>query len=498
MRITAAFSIVIASCLLAPPHVAADVTKPSRSTIESQYREVATRIIDATMQQNGAWKKMEGLCDGVGHRISGSPELDKAVEWALATMRSDGHENVHPEKAMIPKWTRGDEWAKLVEPRISDLHMLGLGMSVGTPTGGVTGRVVIVQDEDAFDKAAGQMRGAIVLFNNPMPQWTHEKGACYGHTVRFRGKGPRMAAEKGAVACLVRSVTARSLRSPHTGATHFHEDGLSIPGAAITTEDADMLQRMVDAGEAPVVTLKMDARYHGMVPGANVIGELRGSERPDEVVVISGHLDAWDVGQGAHDDGGGCVAAMEAISVLRRLGLRPRRTIRVVLWTNEENGVFGAKQYVIDHKDELAKHVAAIESDSGTFTPVGMSVQHDDKSRQAAMANRMTEILALLEPIGPMKATEGWSGADVGLMRSAGVPLLGQNVHGATYFDYHHTHADTLDKVDPKDLSQCVASMAVVSYIIADMPGRLDDLPELTPTNIHSTRGDIKSAPHHR
>ncbi|HPF40414.1 MAG TPA: M20/M25/M40 family metallo-hydrolase [Phycisphaerae bacterium] len=484
-------------CVILSLGTAIAAAEDTSGSIDARYRETARRIIDATMRENDAWKKMEGLCDGIGHRLSGSPELERAVEWAIETMRRDGQENVRAEKAMIPKWTRGSEWAKLVAPRDESMHMLGLGMSVGTPPEGVTGEVIVVQDEASFDKVADRLRGAIVLFNNPMPKWTEEGGSHYGQCVRFRGKGPDMAAEKGAIACLVRSVTARSLRSPHTGATHHDEAHSSIPGAAISTEDADMLQRLYDSGEKPVVTLKMDAKYHGLVPGANVVGELRGSERPDEVVVISGHLDSWDVGQGAHDDGGGCVAAMEAINVLRRLGLRPRRTIRVVLWTNEENGLAGARQYVEDHQDELARHVGAIESDAGTFRPVGLSVQHKDKDRQAAGAERVKEILSLLDSIGPMKATQGWSGADIGRMRDAGVPLMGVMVYGEKYFDYHHTHADTLDKIDPTELSQNVAMMAVVSYVLADMPGRLDDLPAVQPTNMHSLQGGMKAAPLH-
>ncbi|MCA9254369.1 MAG: hypothetical protein KDA33_01975, partial [Phycisphaerales bacterium] len=292
-----AFSIISVCLFLSPgASIAAAETKPG--AIDSKYRDTARRIIDATMRQNDAWKKMEGLCDGIGHRLSGTPELERAVEWALETMRRDGQENVRAEKVMIPRWTRGDEWARLVAPRDETMHMLGLGMSVGTPPEGVTGEVIVVQDEASFDKVADRLKGAIVLFNNPMPKWTEEGGSHYGQCVRFRGKGPDMAAEKGAIACLVRSVTARSLRSPHTGATHHDEAHSSIPGAAISTEDADMLQRLYDSGAKPVVTLKMDAKYHGLVPGANVVAELRGSALPEEVVVISGHLDSWDVGQG--------------------------------------------------------------------------------------------------------------------------------------------------------------------------------------------------------
>jgi carboxypeptidase Q len=214
----------------------------------------------------------------------------------------------------------------------------------------------------------------------------------------------------------------------------------------------------------------MGARDEGMVQSANVVAELRGRERPEEIVVISGHFDSWDAGQGAHDDAGGCVMAMEAINVLRRLKMTPRRTIRVVLWTNEENGLTGAKQYVEDHATELAQHVAAIESDSGVFQPQGFSIDCRDAEKLARAEAQMNDILELLRSVGDMRIRSGWSGADVGQMKPADVVLMGLDVEGSRYFDYHHSHADTLDKVNPADLSRCVATMAVVAYVLADMP----------------------------
>jgi carboxypeptidase Q len=361
----------------------------------------------------------------------------------------------------------------MIEPRRLPIAMLGLGGSVGTPPKGITAPVVVVRDEEELDALGAAAEGKIVLFNNPMPPYDPEKGAGYGRTVRFRGKGPRLAAQKGAVACLVRSVTAHSLRSPHTGATNYRDATVKIPAAAISTEDAEMFSRLTARGKRVVVTLQMEARTEGKVPSANVIAELRGSTMPDEIVVVGGHFDSWDVGQGAHDDGGGCVAAMEAINVLRRLGMIPRRTIRVVLFTNEENGLAGGRRYAADHADELANHVAAIESDSGVFRPLGFGVGHADKDKQAVAVRQLEDILSLLEPVGATQARSGGGGADISPMGPAGVPLLGLRVVGSKYFDYHHTHADTLDKVDPVEFSQCVASLAVVSYVLADMPGRL-------------------------
>jgi carboxypeptidase Q len=275
------------------------------------------------------------------------------------------------------------------------------------------------------------------------------------------------------VAVLVRSVTAYSLYTPHTGALRYDPAVPKIPAAAITVEDAELIARLVKAEQPVTVHLRLSGKTLEDTASANVVGELRGSTNPEEVVVIGGHLDSWDVGHGAHDDGGGCVVAMEAITVLRKLNLIPRRTIRVVLWTNEENGLRGAKAYVEKHKEELANHVAAIESDGGVFHPTGFSVECNDPLCERAASEQLKDIIRVLEPLGPMDIEVGYSGADVGPMRDAGVVLMGHRVEGATYFHLHHSAADTIDKVDPTELSKNVAAMAVMAYVIADMPERL-------------------------
>jgi len=438
-----------------------------------QYRPAANRIINAVRAGNGAYDKLEQLCDGVGHRLSGSPQLDQAIDWAVQTMRADGHENVRKEHAMVPRWVRGRESLLMTEPRAMDLAMLGLGGSVGTPPEGLTAEVIVVRDEKELASLGRRVSGKIVLFNNIMPAYDPREGSGYGSAVKYRLAGAAFAARHGAVACLVRSVTATSLRSPHTGAMSYEHAERKVPAAAVATEDAAMIARMIARGQRVVVTLKMEARSEGEASSANVVAELRGRERSDEIVVISGHLDSWDVGQGAHDDGSGCVMAMEALTAIRRLGLTPRRTIRVVLWTNEENGVAGARQYVKDHAAELPLHAAAIEADSGGFRPTGFSFQFDDKRREAIAQRQLEEIASLLAPLGATQMRAGGSGADVGRMRPAGVPLLGLNVDGSRYFDYHHSQADTLDKVNPTDLTESTAAMAVMAYVLADMPGRL-------------------------
>ena len=454
---------------------ARQVNGEASSSIADQYREAAERIIEATLADNAGYTKLQELCDGIGHRLSGSPQLDQAIHWAADAMRKDGQDNVRIEKVMVPHWVRGDESLTMIQPRRASIAMLGLGGSVGTPTEGITAQVVVVADEEELEALGDGAHGKIVLFNNPMPEYDSQRGSGYGRTVRFRSNGARLASQQGAVACLVRSVTAHSLRSPHTGAMRYGNAAIKIPAAAVSTEDAAMMARLQARGVPVVVVLKMDAQTLDPVPSGNVIGELRGSTNPEEIVVIGGHIDSWDVGQGAHDDGTGCVMAMEAINVLRRLNMIPRRTIRVVLWTNEENGLAGARQYAKDHADELANHVAAIESDSGGFRPTGYSIQCADELKQATAVQQMRDIASLLVSLGADDVQTGHAGADVGPMKDAGVVLMGHEVEGSKYFNYHHSHADTVDKVDPEDFSRNIAVMATVAYILADMPQRIGE-----------------------
>lgn len=450
-------------------------TTPTTTSLADRYRDKAQKILDTALAGNDTYRKLEELCLTIGHRLSGSPQLEKAIDWAVASMKKDGQENVRREKVMVPKWVRNHEWATMVEPREEHLVMLGLGGSIATPPEGITAPVVVVSGQEELEKLGDAVKGKIVLFNNVMPPYNPETGSGYGTAVQYRGKGAILAAKQGAVASLVRSVTAKSLRTPHTGAMRYEEGITKIPHAAVTVEDAEMIARLYAQKFPVVVKLHMEAKTHPDSESANVVGELRGSTNPDEVVVIGGHIDSWDVGHGAHDDGGGCVMAMEAINVLRKLNMIPRRTIRVVLFTNEENGLAGGKAYAKDHAAELPKHAAAIEADSGVFRPTGYSAECQDKDRESRAAEQLAEIVSLLNAIGPMKATTGRSGADISPMKESGVMLLGHNVEGSTYFDYHHTPADTIDKIDPRLLSENVAAMAVTAFILADMPERLGD-----------------------
>jgi carboxypeptidase Q len=434
---------------------AQDPIPPSR--IPEAYRADADRLIDAALADSAAWDRLAELVDGFGHRLSGSESLERAIDWILAEMEADGLENVRGEPVMVPKWVRGEESVRLVEPREAELAMLGLGGSVATPDGGITAEVLVVSSFEELDERAAEARGKIVLFDVPFTS--------YGQTVRYRTDGAVAAARAGAVASLIRSVASYSMNSPHTGMMLYQDGVERIPHAAITVEDAMMLHRMQDRGERIVVRLEMDARSEGDVPSRNVVAELRGSELPDEVVVLGGHIDSWDVGQGAMDDAGGSVAAWEAVRLMKALGLRPRRTVRVVLWTNEENGLRGGNAYRDAHEDDLDDHVLAIESDSGVFDPIGFGFTGSDAAFEIVSA-----VGRLLQRIDAGEITRGGGGADIGPIMREGVPGMGLRVDGERYFWYHHSEADTLDKLDAREVALCTAALAVMAYVVADLP----------------------------
>ncbi|MGI9108059.1 MAG: M28 family metallopeptidase [Pyrinomonadaceae bacterium] len=434
---------------------------PPRLKIED-YRARAARIIGAALTSDRAYRRLAHLTDSIGHRLSGSNNLERAIAWALAEMKSDGLDNVRAERVLVPHWVRGAESLELTGPVTRPLSMLGLGNSVGTPPEGITAEAVVVGSFDELDALGEKVRGQIVVYNVPF--------TTYGATVQYRGAGASRAARHGAVAALVRSVTPVSLQTPHTGAMNYDAAQPKIPTAAITIEGAELLQRMHERGERPVLRLKMEAKFLPDAESANVVAELKGSEKPDEIVLISGHFDSWDVGQGAHDDGGGCIIAWEAVRLLKDLGLRPRRTIRVVLYTNEENGLRGGNAYRDAHRAELSKHILAIESDSGIYQPLGFGLASAAPRQVRA---DLEEIAKLLAGIRANRIAPDGGGADIGPIMREGVAGMSLDVNGAHYFDIHHTQADTLDKIDPQNLALCVAAMAVMTYTVADMPQTL-------------------------
>lgn len=432
---------------------------PAPTVSIDNYRATAGRIIGAALVSDHAYKRLAHLTDHIGHRLSGSKNLERAIAWALAEMKRDGLDNVRGEKVMVPHWVRGEESLEMITPQPVKLAMLGLGNSVGTPADGITAEIVVVRNFAELDRLGERVRGKIVVYNVPFTG--------YGATVQYRSFGASRAARYGAAAVLVRSITPVSLQTPHTGAMNYDQQQPKIPAAAITIEGAELLQRMYDRGDRTTVRLKMEAKFLPDAESANVVAELRGTEKPDEVVLVSGHFDSWDVGQGAHDDAGGCIIAWEAVRLLKELGLRPRRTIRVVLYTNEENGLRGGNAYRDAHRAELAKHIFAIESDSGTYRPEGLGLAATAPPQARANLQEIAKLLAGIDADG-IAPTGG--GADIGPIMREGVIGASLDVEGSRYFDIHHTPADTLDKIDPRDLQLCIATMAVFAYTIADLP----------------------------
>jgi carboxypeptidase Q len=426
--------------------------------IQKEYQAIAERIIAAATADSAAWNKLAELTDGFGNRISGSEALERAIDWIIARMNSEGLANVRGEPVMVPRWVRGHERAELLQPRYVELPMLGLGGSVATPKGGIEAEVLVVSSFDELKARAAEAKGRIVLFDVPFTS--------YGQTVLYRGIGANESAKVGAVATLIRAVGPFGMRTPHTGAMAPYDSTLKkLPAAAITMEDAAMLHRMQTRGQKIVVRLQMEAQLLPDAPSRNVMGELVGREKPDEVVVFGGHIDSWDVGTGAMDDGGGVVIAWEAVRLLGKLGLHPRRTIRAVGWTNEENGGRGGVAYREAHKPELAKHVAAIESDGGTFKFRGFGFSGGDSAYAI-----VRQIAKLLKPLGADTVFAGGGGSDIAPIMGEGVPGMSHNVDGTRYFWFHHSEADNVDKIDPRELAENVAAMAVMAYVLADLP----------------------------
>ena len=424
--------------------------------IPEKYQDIAERLIAASLADTSAYNRLAYLCDTFGPRLSGSQNLENAIDWILKELEKDSLSNVHGEKVKVPSWVRGKESARLIKPFAKDLSILGLGGSIGTRRAGIRGEVIVVDSFEELDERKEEVKGKFVLYNAAFTN--------YGETVQYRYKGAQAAAKYGAIASLIRSVGPWSMNTPHTGVMAYSDTIPEIPHAALTMEDAMMLSRIHNQGNKIILELKMEARMTADKYSRNVIAELPGSEFPEEIVVLGGHIDSWDVGQGAHDDAGGCLAAWHAVKLIKKLGLKPRRTLRVVMWTNEENGGRGNKAYRDMHAAELDNHVVAIESDAGVFKPQGFGF-----SGSVEAMDIVRKISQLLINLDADEITEGGRAADVAPLNDEGVPVMSLKVDGSKYFWYHHTNADTFDKVEQDELNRCVSAMAIMAFVLADL-----------------------------
>jgi len=431
------------------------------ASLTDHYRAPADKLIQAALSDTEGYSRLEYLCYRIGSRLSGSPALERAIAWSMEQMKAAGLSNVRVIPTKVPHWVRGVESGRILAPLEKPLHMLGLGMSIGTAPGGITADAVAVSSFDELAKLGrDQVQGKIVVYNYVFTG--------YGSGRNYRQSGASRAAALGAVAALVRSATPLAMQTPHTGAMEYDESQPKIPTAAISPEDALMIGRLCAEGVPVKIHLEMGAQMLPDAESGDVIGEIPGSEHPEQVVVIGGHIDSWDVGQGAQDDGASIIACLQALALIHKLGLQPRRTLRVAFWVNEENGGRGAVAYREFVGDQIKNQVVALEMDGGAETPRGFGASVDQNSM-----DMLKQIGKLLEPVGAGEITGGGGGEDIMPLTRDGVVGMSERAAGTHYFDWHHSEADTLDKVNPEDFRKSVAALAVMSYVLADMPERL-------------------------
>jgi carboxypeptidase Q len=417
------------------------------------YRDTAARLIKAATADDFAWQRLAEFTDTYGNRLSGSENLTRAIAWAAEAMKKDGLENVHTEKVMVPKWTRGRESAEIIDPPRHALTILGLGGTIATPPNGLEAEVLVVESFNELRTRAADAKGRIVLFNEPFTN--------YADTVTYRTGSARAAAQAGAVGVLIRSVGPIGLRTPHTGSVQYQSDLPPIPAAAITGEDANRIARLSARGRKVRIHLSLEGHSEPDAESANVVAEIRGRERPDEVVVLGGHIDSWDVGAGASDDGVGCVITWEALRLMKKIGVSPRRTVRLVLWTNEENGTRGAAAYAEKYASTAMNHVFALEADSGVFEPARFGF-----TGSLAARNVIRDITSLLAPLNLAETISGGGGADIDPIAQAGrAPTMAYMGDPTRYFTIHHTPADTVERIAPEEVSKGAAAIAVVAYV---------------------------------
>ena len=434
-----------------------------------------TRLQQAALESGYAYSRLAHLTENIGPRLSGSPQAAAAVEYVADELKRLGLE-VRLEPVSVPHWVRGLESGEVVQfPRqvsgtTQRIVLTALGGSVATPPGGLTADVAMVDDFAQLNRLGrGGVSGKTVLFNVKFDKQMASQGLgleAYEQAVVYRGSGPSAAAKLGAVACLVRSVGSADYRLPHTGGTFYSDDAPKIPAAAVTAEDADLIAHLAAQGTTRI-HLVLTPQTLPNAQSYNVVADLKGTAEPEQIVIVSGHLDSWDLGTGALDDGAGVAVAMGAAQLIHSLNLHPRRTIRVIAWMNEENGLAGARAYAAEHSAEVKNHLAAIESDLGAGHPAGILAHIDPAGLQ--LLQPITEILRR-SGAGLIRLSEGPVGADISLLDAAGVPGFSPLQDSRTYFHYHHTAADTLDKVPPRELSENCAVMAVLANTLANIP----------------------------
>jgi hypothetical protein len=435
-------------------------------SLQIAYIATAKQILTYGLSDGKAYPMLREFCTTIGNRLSGSVGDARGIDWLKKKMEQYNFENVRLEPVTVPKWVRGTtETAFIVDrngKKIRSLRVASLGMSIPTPTKGVTAEILEVITFKQLDSLGPLVKGKIVFFNRAFDRTIFNTFPGYGATVDQRSSGAARAAAYGAVAVLVRSVTPVIDDHPHTGTVNYTDSLQKIPAAAVSTRDAEVLSEMLKSEKAVRIRLTMNCHTFPDAASANVIGELRGSERPNEIILIGGHHDSWDKGQGAHDDGAGCIHVIEAIRILKELNIRPRRTIRAVMFANEENGLRGGKAYAaVERPNEI--HLAAIESDVGGFAPTGFTVQGTKDQ-----LNRIAPWSYLFTPMEADRITNGGSGADISPLVDKGVLTIGLRERTERYFEYHHAETDVIGGVNERELQLGACALAIMAWILAE------------------------------
>ncbi len=439
------------------------------SGLPEDVKATASTLHQQALAGTGAYDVVRSLTVEVGPRLAGSKAYAAAVEWGLRKMKELGFSNVHAEKTTVPHWVRGEESGEILTPYPQPVHLTALGGSAGTPAAGIEAPVIEVPSLDAVARLdPAQVKGKIVFYNAPMKRTKDTEG--YRTAVPVRSGGATAAAKLGAAAVLIRSIGTDHNRTPHTGGVRYQDGVARIPAAALSNPDADLLAAQIATGKPVTFRLRLGAHAEPDVETASVVGEIPGREKPEEIVLLGAHLDSWDLGTGAIDDGAGVAIMMEAARRIGQLPKKPRRTIRVVLFANEEFGTSGARSYAAAHQDELARHGMAGESDLGTGKVWRVSSRVDPA--------KLPVVADLAQLLGVEQGSnDAGGGSDLEPLAPARVPVISLSQDASAYFDYHHTANDTLDKIDPRDLDQNVAAWAAVAYAIAEMPDDLGRAP---------------------
>ncbi len=454
-------------------HEASPSPSPTPIYFSPQTLAELKQLQQAALASDYAYRQVAHLSNNIGPRLSGSPQAQKAVEYVAAELTALGLD-VRTEKIMVPRWVRGEETAALVEfpgqaaNTTQKIILTALGGSIATPAEGMTANVVVARNfEELQSLGREKVAGNIVVFLHTFDKAMAVQGRggdAYGEAVAYRSEAPSAAARLGAVAALIRSVGSAEFRLPHTGSTNYAEDAPKIPAGAVSSEDADLVASLVPQG---VVRMKLVLTPQTLpeVESYNVVGDLKGSTNPEQIVIVSGHLDSWDLGTGAIDDAAGVAVSMQVGNLVKQLKLQPKRTIRVIAWMNEENGLRGGRTYAIDHAAELPNHVAAMETDGGAGHPLGINLRGKPE-----LATVLKPVAKVLQEIGAGLLNKvDHAGADISPMEAAGVPTFSPFQDSRTYFHYHHTAADTLDKIVPRELAENAAINAVWAYALANM-----------------------------